>query len=167
MGMKNNKKESIKKTPQKSTEYRPTAAEKRLLEVLLDPDHRLKSITEICGVAKCDRHIYYTAFNKPAFLDYYTKESKALIRKAHSGIINASIRQALRGDATHTKMLLTMTGDYADRQVFPDKDGKPQPITPPVKLTPMEAAAKVAYLFQIAIEAKKKAELEHKQNVVK
>jgi hypothetical protein len=44
--------------------------------------------------------------------------------------------------------------------------GEPLPGTT-ITLTPMEAAAKVAYLFQIAIEAKKKAELEHKQNVVK
>ncbi|MGP8153381.1 MAG: hypothetical protein ACLQBQ_04450 [Smithella sp.] len=154
------KKELIKKTPQKSTTYRPTVAEKRLLEVLLDPDHRLKSVTDICGVAKCDRHIYYTAFNKPAFVDYYTKESKALIKKAHSGIINASIRQALRGDAAHTKILLTMTGDYADRQVFPDKHGEPQQIAPPVSpdMPNMEAAARAAWLLGKALARKKEAE---------
>jgi hypothetical protein len=169
MGTRHNKKESIKKTPQKSTEYRPTVAEKRLLEILLNPEHRLKSVTEICGLAKCDRHIYYTAFEKEAFVDYYTKQSKALIKKAHSGIINASIRQALRGDFAHTKLLLTMTGDYADRQVFPDKEGKPQTIGggPTIILSPMELAAKVAYVLQAGIEAKKKAELEHKQIVVK
>jgi hypothetical protein len=160
MGMKYNKKDSIKKTPQKSTEYRPTVAEKRLLEILLNPEHRLKSVTEICGLAKCDRHIYYTAFEKEAFLGYYTKQSKALIKKAHSGIINASIRAALRGDSAHTKILLSMTGDYAERKVFPDKNGDPQPITPSVPaMTDMEAATRSAYLLSLAIarEAAEKA----------
>ena len=62
-----------------------------------------------------------------------------------------------------------MTGDYADRQVFPDKEGKPQTIGggPTIILSPMELAAKVAYVLQAGIEAKKKAELEHKQIVVK
>jgi len=156
--MKKSKKHT-KKTPQKSTTYRPTLAEKRLLEVLLDPDHRLKSVTDICGVAKCDRHVYYTAFNKPAFVDYYTKESKALIKKAHSGIINASIRQALQGDAAHTKILLTMAGDYADRQIFPDKHGNPQPVAGDIILNPIEKATRIAFILQRAIENKKKAEL--------
>jgi hypothetical protein len=143
----------------KLTEYRPTVAEQRVMEVLLNPDNRLKSVTEICQLANCSRQTYYNYFDKPEFVTYYINKSKALIKKAHAGIINSCIRQALRGDSAHAKLLLTMTGDYADRQVFPDKDGKPQPIAGEVTIIPpLERSTRVAYLLGLGIERKKKAE---------
>ena len=152
---------------QKETKYKPTVAELRLLNVLLNPDHRLKSVTEICSLAPCTRKVYYYAFKKEKFVDYYIKESKQMISKAYAGIINASIRQALRGDATHAKMLLNMTGDYVDKMAFPDKHGNPQPvgttITNTVLLNPLEKATRIAFILQKAIEYKKKAEENEKK----
>jgi hypothetical protein len=154
------KKKQAKKTPQNSTKYRPTAAEKKLLEVLLNPEHRLKSVTEICGIAKIDRKTYYNSFDKPEFVTYFINKSKALIRKAHAGIINSCIRQALRGDATHAKLLLTMSGDYVDRHSFPDKHGEPQQIPPVVStdMSLMDAAARTAWLLKTALDRKKAGE---------
>lgn len=148
---------------QKETKFKPTLAQERLLEVLLNPDHRLKSVTDICSLAPCTRKVYYAAFKKPEFIDYYMKESKRMISKAYAGIINASIRQALRGDATHAKMLLNMTGDYVDKMAFPDKFGNPQPVgttinNNPIFLNPLERATRIAFILQKAIENKKKAE---------
>jgi len=146
-------------TSQKATKYIPSLAEQKLLEALLNPDNRLKSVTEICGIAKVDRKTYYRAFDKPEFVEYFTIQSKALIRKAHASIINSCIRQAIRGDSAHAKILLTMSGDYADRQIFPDKDGKPQPIAGEVTIIPpLERSTRVAYLLGLGIERKKKAE---------
>lgn len=162
------KNKPARKAPQKSTEYRPTLAEKKLLEVLLNPEHRLKTVTEICGMAGCDRHIYYDAFKKDGFCNLYDKESKALIRKAKASIIHASIRAAQRGDSAHTKLLLTMAGDYADRTIFPDKKGNPQPVGGTVNnntilLNPLEKATRIAFILQKAIEYKKKAEENEKK----
>jgi hypothetical protein len=156
------KNKPARKAPQKSTEYRPTLAEKKLLEVLLNPEHRLKTVTEICGMAGCDRHIYYDAFKKDGFCNLYDKESKALIRKAKASIIHASIRAAQRGDSAHTKLLLTMAGDYADRTIFPDKKGNPQDLTPKQDLSEKEIERRVLVLLEKGLRRKQE---EEKKNV--
>lgn len=162
--MKKSKK--LRKTgKQKVTKYKPTIPQQRLLEVLLNPEHRLKSITEICNIAKVERMTYYRAFKNEDFCKYFDRESSALIRKAKASIINASIRAAQRGEAAHTKLLLTMTGDYADRTIFPDGKGKPQLINPQQSKVPMnylEKATRVAFLLQKGIELKEKAEKDGK-----
>ena len=52
---------------QKSTKYKPTEKEKNLLEVLINPDYRMKSITDI--VPQNAQEIHYTAF-KPSLWNY-------------------------------------------------------------------------------------------------
>lgn len=150
---------------QKDTKYQPTLAQKKLLEVLLNPEHRLKTITEICNIADIERVTYYRSFENENFCKLFEKESKALIRKAKAAIINSSIRQAVRGDAAHTKLLLTMSGDYADRTIFPDGKGKPQSINPAptVSLNFLERATRIAFILQKAIEYKKKVEESEKK----
>ena len=108
---------------QKSTDWKPTVRERRLLEVLLSPEHRLKNVSEICSIAGCDRKIYYRAFQKPNFVAYYTAESKDLVKKSLGPIINACIAQAITGSASHTKIILTMAGEYAEHQRI-DLNGK-------------------------------------------
>lgn len=153
---------------QKETKFKPTLAQERLLEVLLNPEHRLKSVTDICSLAPCTRKVYYAAFKNDKFIDYYMKESKRMISKSYAGIINASIRQALRGDVSHAKMLLNMTGDYVDKMAFPDKHGNPQPVGTTINnntivLNPLEKATRIAFILQKAIENKKKAEENEKK----
>ena len=46
---------------QNSTKYKPTPKEELLLEALLNPENRTKTITEICEIAGCSRRTYYTA----------------------------------------------------------------------------------------------------------
>ena len=81
---------------QNNTPYKPTNKERKLLEVLLNPEHRLKNITEICTIAGVPRRAYYSAFAKPCFVNYYTKESRLLIKKSLGPIVNASVRAAVR-----------------------------------------------------------------------
>ena len=103
---------------QKPTKYAPSLAEKKLLEVLLNPEFRLKSITDICIEAKINRCTYYNAFQRDDFKKLLREESKSLIDKHRAAIINSSIKAALRGDSAHTKILLSMSGDYADKMVL-------------------------------------------------
>lgn len=100
---------------QNLTEYTPTAKEKDLLEVLLNPEHRMKSITDICKIANCSRQTYYESFNKPEFVKIYELKSKELVKQAVAPVINTFIREAQRGSFQHGKVLLEMAGMYAEK----------------------------------------------------
>ena len=95
-----------------STKYKPTEKEKALLEILINPDYRMKSITDICKAAKCTRNIYYTAFEKPEFVKLYKELSASLVQQSIAPVINAFVREAKRGSFQHGKVLLEMAGLY-------------------------------------------------------
>lgn len=95
-----------------STKYKPTEKEKNLLEVLINPDYRMKSITDICRAAKCTRNIYYNAFAKEEFVKIYKEMSESLVKQAIAPVINAFVREAQRGSFNHGKVLLEMAGLY-------------------------------------------------------
>jgi hypothetical protein len=102
-------------TLQRVTEYYPTMAEEKLLEVLLSPEHRMKSITDICKVAGCSRVLYYSAFKKPEFQALYKSQSKALVDQSIAPVLNTFVREALRGSFQHGKVILEMAGLYSEK----------------------------------------------------
>lgn len=112
---------------QNITGYEPTEKEKNLLEVLINPENRMKSITDICKLAKCSRPVYYDAFSKPGFVQLYEQKSKDLIKQAVAPVINTFIREAQRGSFQHGKVILEMAGMYAEKQQMDisNKDGSP------------------------------------------
>lgn len=103
-------------TLQRVTEYQPTEAEQKLLEVLLSPEHRMKSIKDICTVASISRMVYYRAFEKPEFKALYKQKSKELVDNAIAPVLNTFVREALRGSFQHGKVILEMAGLYSDKQ---------------------------------------------------
>lgn len=103
------------KIPQNSTDYRPTEKEKNMLEALLNPENRMKSVTDICRIAKCDRKTYYNAFTKPGFVELYKKKSAELAEQSISSVVNAFIKQAQRGSFQHGKLILEMAGVYTEK----------------------------------------------------
>jgi len=103
-------------TPQNSTNYEPTEKEQNLLDVLINPENRMKSITDICRVAKCDRKIYYTAFAKPGFVAIYNAMSMDIVKQSVAPVVNAFVREALRGSYQHGKLLLDMAGLHTDEE---------------------------------------------------
>ena len=48
--------------------YRPTPAEKKLLEVLVSPENTGKSVQDLCNLANISRFKYYQAMKKPDFV---------------------------------------------------------------------------------------------------
>ena len=100
---------------QTGTEKRLTPAEKRLIEALLDPGNRFKSISETCNVAKCSRNAYYRAFNKSHFREEYKRQAAALSERHLGPVMNAFVREATRGSFQHGKVLLEMAGVYAEK----------------------------------------------------
>jgi len=105
-------------TSQSITEYSPTESEKRLLEVLLSPEHRMKSITDICKIALCSRFVYYDSFKKPGFQALYKAQSKALVDQSIAPVLNTFVREALRGSFQHGKVILEMAGLYSEKSTL-------------------------------------------------
>lgn len=86
--------------------YRPTEAEQKLVEVMMNPDNLDKSITDICGIAKIDRGTYYNAFDKEGFNEYYQQKGKDLISQAVMPTINATKKYARREKGHNDRKLL-------------------------------------------------------------
>jgi len=95
---------------QNGTEYRPTVAEKKLLEVMLNPLNRHKSVTDICDMAECNRKAYYRAFEKPDFEAHFKHESKRIADRSVAAVINAFVKQAVAGSHKHGVTILEMAG---------------------------------------------------------
>lgn len=100
---------------QNFTDYKLTEKEKNLIEVLLHPENRMKSITDICKLAKCSRPVYYEAFSKPGFVEIYKQRSVDMVKQSIASVINTFIREAQRGSFPHGKVLLEMAGLYTDK----------------------------------------------------
>lgn len=115
------------KLEQLLTDYEPSDTEKRLLEVLMNPENRNKSVTDICQLANISRTTYYNIFEKPEFIALKRKWEKKLISSKTTAIIHAFQREALRGSFQHGKVLLEMDDMYAERvkQEITGKDGGP------------------------------------------
>ncbi len=135
---------------QNGTDYKPTAAEKRLLEVLLNPENRWKSITAICDIAKCSRKAYYRAFAKPAFTAYYKEESRRLVEREIAPLVHTFVQQAKGGSFQHGKVLLEMADMYQEksRTELTGKDGGPLQYTDVSLLTPEERRARIDELIR-------------------
>ncbi len=103
-------------TVQNPTNYSPTEKEQNLLEVLINPENRMKSITDICKIAKCARTTYYEAFAKPEFVAIYQQMSMDIVKQSIAPVLNAFVREAQRGSFQHGKALLEMAGIYTEEQ---------------------------------------------------
>lgn len=92
-----------------------TKAEQSLLITLINPENRMKSVADICKIAKMDRSTYYRAFQKPEFVEEYNKRSVDLVKQNVAPIINTFVREAQRGSFQHGKILLEMAGMYNEK----------------------------------------------------
>lgn len=101
----------------KENEYKPTAAEKKLLEVLINPDNLGKSVQELCSLAKIGKTKYYDAMGKSDFSALVNKTTMDLIKGKASDVLNASYKYALTEKGHQDrKMILTIAGIYTDKQ---------------------------------------------------
>lgn len=101
----------------KTNKYKPTVAEKRLLEVLINPNNVGLSVTEQCNLANISRNKYYDAMGKDDFKDLVSSTTFDLIKGKISDVLNATYLHSL-GEKGHQdrKLLLTMMGLYTDKQ---------------------------------------------------
>jgi len=101
---------------QNVTEYELTPSEKKIIEALLNPENRMKKITDLCQTIGISRETYYKAFDKPGFVVKYKEMSKELVNKAVGPVINSFIKEASRGSFQHGKVILEMADMYREKQ---------------------------------------------------
>jgi len=95
---------------QNNTEYKPTRTERKLIEVMIQPENRFKSVTELCEIAKCSRKAFYEAHKKPEFVKLVKEESRGLAYRYVLPTITAFGREAARGSHPHGVTILEMAG---------------------------------------------------------
>lgn len=101
----------------KDNRYKPTPAEKKLLEVLINPEYLGKSVMDICKVAGVSRFKYYDAMKKEDFVSLVNETTMDLIKGKASDVLNATYKFALKEKGHQDrKMLLTIAGIYVDKQ---------------------------------------------------
>ena len=99
--------------------YTPTAAEEKLLEVLLNPKNRDKTIAEISAMAGIGERTYYRAMEKPEFVDYYNSIVLQIMKGKVGDVLKAVAKYATEEPRCHQdrKMLLEMAGIYTEKKI--------------------------------------------------
>ena len=95
-----------------------TESEQKLLDVLLNPEYRMKSIKDLCLIAQISRATYYRAFEKPEFQALYKQKSRDLVDQSIAPVLNTFVREALRGSFPHGKVILEMAGLYSEKSTL-------------------------------------------------
>ena len=98
-------------------EYKPTYAEEKLIEVLSNPEHLGKTITEKCKIADISRDMFYRVMKKPGFIKYYNNLMIEVIKGKVGDIINATAKFAqLPKNHQDRKLLLEMANIYTPKE---------------------------------------------------
>ncbi len=96
--------------------YTPTEAEKRILEVCIDPETFTLNITQRCEKANVSRETWYKTMKKQDFIKMLNQMLMDNLRGKIGDVINATYKYAI-ADSRNTadrKILMTMTGIYAE-----------------------------------------------------
>lgn len=96
--------------------YNPTIKEMDLLNILLDPFHRMSSITKVCQMAGVSRKTYYEMFRKPEFQAFYRAALLEVVKQYGGQLVNIGIREARKGSFPHWKVLMEMGGFYGEKK---------------------------------------------------
>lgn len=104
------------KTITKNDKYKPTVAEKKLLEVLINPENIGKTVTEICNLAGISRNKYYQALEKEEFSNLVNETTMDLVTAKAGSVLNAAYKYAMKEKGFQDrKMILTIAGIYVDK----------------------------------------------------
>lgn len=94
-------------------EWVPTAGQQKLIKVMMDPYHRMSSVTRICELAGVSRDTYYSAMKDERFASFYRDQVLGDIKAKAGQLINMGIREARKGGQAgfgYWKELLKMGG---------------------------------------------------------
>lgn len=106
-------------------DYVPTKREQALLNVLLDPYHRMASVSQQCKLAECSRDFFYVSMKKESFMAYYALACREMIKSRSAELVNIGIREARRGGSAgfgYWRELSKMAGLIEDENVKANVD---------------------------------------------
>lgn len=98
--------------------YNPTPSERKVLEVLCNPENAGLNVTELCQKADVSRQTYYALREKPGFIEYKNELIMKMLKDNIGSVIAATVKFASTNSkcSQDRKMLLTMAGMYQDKQ---------------------------------------------------
>lgn len=111
-------KKYTKKAPPKisSYSYRPTKAEKKLLEVLINPENAGCTVAELCRLADISKARYYRIVRKKEYMELVNQMTKDLIGDRIYDVLNSTYVYSLDSKGHNDrKLLLQMYGLFAEK----------------------------------------------------
>jgi len=102
----------------KTDGYTPTEAEKRIIELSINPESFNMNIKDRCKAANVAKDTWYKAMAKPAFVAILNKATMDMLKSEVSDIVRATIKFAKTDSrcGSDRKVLLTMASLYTDKQ---------------------------------------------------
>lgn len=99
-------------------EYIPTTAEKKLLEVLMEPENYTIPISKLCEKAGIGRNTYYHMCKKPEFIKKRNEILDNIFKSFVPEVKKAAVKYAINNakNFQDRKMILEMTGEYKPSQ---------------------------------------------------
>lgn len=97
--------------------YEPTEAEKKVLEVAINPDYFGVSIVDKCKVADVTRTTWYNCMNKKEFVELMNRLIIDTLKSNIGEIVQATMKfgKTNAKNSADRKVLLTMAGLYSDK----------------------------------------------------
>lgn len=75
--------------------------ERRVVEVILNPENSGKSVTEKCEIANCGRQSWYRVLQKPSVVEAINQGSLLLIRDNLQPLVQKTLQYALESKSNH------------------------------------------------------------------
>lgn len=121
--------ENMAETATKADIYKPTAKERKLIEVMSEPMNRNLNVTELCQSAEISRDSYYTMMRKTEFLAYFKQAQFEVVKGSIAKVLSATIDFAINEPKCHQdrKIILEMGEMYKEKiqQEMTGADGVP------------------------------------------
>ena len=87
-----------------------TKAGEKLLFVLSDPKNYLKTITDVCKIAKISRVHYYWLYKNDKFREQAIALAKQIFASAAPAVAHKVAEEAIKGSLAHQEIILEATG---------------------------------------------------------
>lgn len=95
--------------------YTPTDKEQSVLNVMMNPEYHGLTVKEKCELAKVSTRTWYNYMDNPAFMRLYRELMLKEVAMDARAMIRVATNEAMKGSFQHFKMLMEMSGLYANR----------------------------------------------------
>lgn len=100
---------------QNGTDREPTARQKKVAEMLINPEFQ-GSITELCSEANVPRRTFYNWRDDPVFCNYLDGLIDKYTDSELAGVWKALIKQCLGGNVQAIRLFFELKGKFSQQQ---------------------------------------------------